>query len=363
MTESTLADPPLTGIRVIDLSQYAPGPYASRLLCDLGATVIKIEPPSGDPMRRMFCDDEEPTSAIYRLLNAGKVIARLDLKQEAIAESVGNLIGQADVLIESFRPGVMSRLGFSWAECRSINPKLVYASLSGYGQNGPAAYKAGHDINYAAAAGMFSFTDRPRPVFPLVADHSGALSMVNSVLAALVARGRTNRGSYLDVSLYETILSWQYIGVNVSASEREGDRLRLLTGGAACYNVYHTSDNRHVTLGALEPTFWKNFCQAVGQEEWAERQFEVFPQTELISNVATMFSTAPLQEWINKLAEVDCCFEPIPLTDELFNHPQTSARTMYDRQTLSYPARFNDKPLRTSSTTEELEPGITPTWS
>ncbi|MGI9318650.1 MAG: CoA transferase, partial [bacterium] len=184
----------LEGIRVIDLSQYAPGPYATRLLCDLGAEVIKIEPPSGDPMRGMFHNGPESLSSIYKDLNKGKQIARLNLKDRDVVRCLEPLIQSADVMLESFRPGVMERLGLGEACCRQINPGLVYASLTGYGQDGPSKHAAGHDINYCAAAGFYSFSKEPKPMFPLVADHSGSMNAVNAILAALVSRSKTGQG-------------------------------------------------------------------------------------------------------------------------------------------------------------------------
>ena len=353
--------PLLAGIRVIDLTQYAPGPYATRLLCDLGAEIIKIEPLQGDPMRTMFNQDPHSVSPIYRYLNKGKQISRIDLKDARVVQNLKPLIEKADVMLESFRPGVMERLGMDKNTCHDINPGLVYCSLSGYGQDGPSKHRAGHDINYCAAAGFYSFTENPSLVFPLVADHSGSMNAVNAILAALVARSRTGRGRYLDISLCEAILSWQYPAL-LDMAEQSGDELQLLSGGAACYNIYSTLDNRHITLGALEEKFWANFCLAVDREDWIARQYESFPQSELIQEVHELISRDTLKHWYHKLKEVDCCFEPIPLPDEILEHPQTRARGLFHRESLAYPGKFDQDACSNDDPLEDLEPAQIPCW-
>ena len=352
---------PLQGIRVIDLTQYAPGPYATRLLCDLGAEIIKIEPIQGDPMRRLFVAPGGGDSAVYRHLNDGKQIARLNLKQPSVIAALKPLLKTADVLLESFRPGVMKKLGLDWTHCRQHNSKLVYASLSGYGQEGPYRDKAGHDINYLAAAGAFSFDEHPRPRLPLIADHSGAVNAVNGILAALLSAGRDGRGHYLDLSLYEPVLGWQYLA-NSTMQNAENDELALLNGGAACYNIYRTADDRFVTLGALEAKFWQNFCIAIEQNPWVERQFEPSPQARLIADMQTLFGKYPLSHWINKLKDCDCCFEPIPLPTEIPQHKQTRYRDQYRHDSVSYPGMLDGHNLQTTMQSLELAKDVIPHW-
>ena len=351
----------LEGIRVIDLTQYAPGPYATRLLCDLGAEVIKIEPLNGDPMRGLFNSAPNSVSPIYRYLNKGKQIARLDLKDDRVMHNLMPLIEQADVVLESFRPGVMDRLGLDKNSCHNINPGLVYCSLSGYGQDGPSKHSAGHDINYCAAAGFYSFSEDPRIIFPLVADHSGSMNAVNAILAALVARSKNGEGRYLDISLYEAILGWQYPAL-VDMSESRDAELQLLTGGAACYNIYTTLDNRHITLGALEEKFWTNFCLAVDRQDWIARQHEPFPQSKLIEEVSKLISLNTLKNWCRKLNEVDCCFEPVPLPHEILNHPQTAARGLFQQQSMAYPGKSDRTECRNDNPPIDLEPSRIPSW-
>ncbi len=361
LDEALVTNFPLQEIRVIDLTQYAPGPYATRLLSDLGADVIKIEPPGGDPLRQLFKPPGQNISPVYLRLNQGKQIARLDLKSASVLQQLEPLFKSADVLVESFRPGVMLRLGLDWPQLRLLNPDLVYCSLSGYGQDGPGKDAAGHDINYNAAAGLFSFCDHPKVLFPLVADHSGAMSAVTAILAALVSRGNRGGGAYLDISLYETILSWQY-PASSSNQNSANSELQLVTGGAACYNIYSTADNRHITLGALEEKFWSNFCEAVNESEWISRQYEPFPQLDLIERVGSLFSRFSLQYWKNKLKNIDCCFEPIPLADEIYQHPQTRARNLFDHDKFSFPGKINQKNCSDVRDLEELEVHQLPNW-
>ena len=352
---------PLTGFRVMDLSQYLPGPYATRLLCDLGAEVIKIEPPAGDALRRMFRAAGDRDSPVYRLLNHGKQIARVDLKDPRSLDAIHSVVAGADVFLESFRPGVVERLGLGHARCADINPGLVYCSLSGYGQNGPLRLAGGHDINYCAAAGVFSHGTVDSPPFPLVADHGGAMNAVNAILAALLGRARHGQGAVLDISLYETMLSFQY---PATAGPGAGNQdLLTVTGGAACYNFYRTADHRVVTLGALEPAFWRNFCAAMERPDWIGRQFETMPQTDLIDDVGGAIGGLMLEELVAGLDGVDCCFEPVPDAAEINAHLQTVSRGMFSPDRLGFPGRINDVQPIADRPIRDLPVGVLPQWS
>ena len=330
----------LNGLRVLDLSQFLPGPLATRTLSDLGADVIKIEPPRGDPMRKLLCDDDNQVSDVYRIVNYGKRVVRLDLKQDAAKQELSDLIEKTDVLLESFRPGVLERLGFGYETCTSLNPKLVYCSLSGYGQNGPYKYQAGHDINYCAAAGFVnqdSCDAGKQFAFPPLADHTGAMLAAHSILAALYSTQTTGRGHYLDVSIYESMLAFQYI--NVIDAEKSGVLYSdFLGGGAACYNLYKTKDQKYITLGAVEEHFWTNFCNAMERPDWIERQFEPFPQKDLIQEVGVLFLKRDLKDWNEKLLEVDCCYEPVMDFGRHPQHHQSQSRKLISGKQPGYPA-------------------------
>ncbi len=353
-------DAPLAGIKVVDLSQYAPGPYATKLLRELGAEVLKLEPPQGDPLRQMFRSEEGSVSPVYRALNQGKFIARVNLKDPAEQQRTLEQVAQADVVVESFRPGVVSKLGLDYDTCDRVNPGLVYASLSGYGQNGPYRNKAGHDINYAAAAGLMSTVRPAGPVYPLIADHVGAMNAVNLILASLVSKQGNGDGCYLDVTLYEPMLSWQYFNQCIPIEQKES--LQLLTGGAACYQIYQTSDCRFVTLGALESHFWRNFCEAISRPKWTARQTEPTPQHQLIEDVSRLMFSEPLAHWKTVFSSVDCCFEPIPLEDEVYTHPQTLERKIYGDNKQGFPGMRDGEHLSSSPPFIELENGEFPNW-
>ncbi len=326
----------LRGTRVLDLSQYLPGPFAAQLLADLGAEVVKVEPPAGDPMRRLGPLDGDGLSAFYKLVNAGKRVVRLDLKDSADAEAFGRLVAAADVLLESFRPGALAKLGFGPEDLRDCNPRLVHCALSGFGQTGPYALKAGHDITYMALGGGLATSglgDQPIAAHPPTADYASGQQAALAVLGALLRRARTGEGAFLDVSIMESVLAWQPL--TLTAALRPGHEptrgAALLNGGAACYRLYRTADSRFVALGALEPKFWEAFCRAVGREDWIARQGEPLPQHSLIIEVVDLLGNQPLAYWQDRLAEVDCCFQPVLEPAELPDHPQVAARGLLQR--------------------------------
>jgi crotonobetainyl-CoA:carnitine CoA-transferase CaiB-like acyl-CoA transferase len=345
----------LEDVRVIDLSQYIPGPFATRQLADLGAEVIKIEPPGGDPMRRFMQQGNGPPSPVYRHLNRGKRVCELDLKAAAGRGALGELLAGADILLESFRPGVLARLGFARERIDAINPRLIHCALSGYGQTGPWAQRAGHDINYCALSSQSIVSGsarRPLIGYPPIADHAAALQAAVAILAALHARDNHQRGIYLDISMTESILSWQYLPILSGADERAAN---ILNGGAACYNLYRSADGAFVSLGAIETAFWKNFCAAVKHPQWIERQYEAMPQRQLIDEVSALFASRPLAYWHDLLNPVDCCFEVLFTPAQLARHPQFEARAALTTEGPTYPARINQQVVATALDFEQID--------
>jgi crotonobetainyl-CoA:carnitine CoA-transferase CaiB-like acyl-CoA transferase len=247
-------------------------------------------------------------SPYYDTINAGKTVVAIDLKSEDGKQAFETLVRTADVLLESYRPGVLERLGFGRETLKSLNPGLVHCALSGYGQTGPKRLRSGHDINYIASTGAFSasgISGRPVMAWPPSADYAGAQRSVVAILGALVA----GKGAYLDISLAESMLAWQAWGmVEPGALGREQN---LLNGGAACYQLYATEDGRFISLGALEAHFWANFCAAVDRPEWKSRQFEALPQTALISEVAELIAAHTMEYWETVLGQTDCCYHAV----------------------------------------------------
>jgi crotonobetainyl-CoA:carnitine CoA-transferase CaiB-like acyl-CoA transferase len=327
----------LSGIRVLDLSQYIPGPYAALMLADLGAEVVKVEPPGGDPMRQLGPRDGDGVSPFWKLMNGGKTVVELDLKAGEGRASLEALLRAADVLVESYRPGVMDRLGFTRQRLDELNPRLVHAALSGYGQTGPWRLRTGHDLNYMALAGGLAQSgqaERPLMAAPPTADFASGVQTAMTVCAALFGRERTGRGAYLDLSLAETVLAWQ--SPTLTSALRPGFEperaANLLNGGAACYQIYRTADGRFVTLAAIEEKFWRNFCEAVGRPDWIARQWEPMPQTALIADLARLFAAKSAPEWETQLGPVDCCFGAVVPPGEVAAHPQIAARGMVVRR-------------------------------
>jgi len=326
----------LRGIRVIDVSQFIPGPQAALHLADLGAEVVKVEPPGGEPMRIFPPLDPDGIGAAYKLMNRGKTVVELDLKSEAGKRAFAGLIGAADVLVESYRPGVLDRLGFPRAELERLNAGLVHVALTGFGQTGPYRTRAGHDINYMALAGGLAASgteERPVAAYPPTADHASALQAALAAVAALFRRRESGRGAFIDVSLAETVLAWQAIPLTLArrAGEAPDRGAQILNGGTARYHVYRTADGKFITLGAVEQKFWAAFCRAVGRDAWIARYDDPRPQSALIAEVEALIASRPLAHWERAIDPADCCFHPVVELADVPDHPQIAARGLVHR--------------------------------
>jgi alpha-methylacyl-CoA racemase len=280
---------PLSGLLVVDLTRYLPGPYATRELLRLGARVVRLQPPGGDPL-------QELAPAWHEALNAGKEAVEIDLKAEP--ERGRELCGQADVVLESFRPGVVERLGIGPAD---LPETVVYCSITGFG---PGDLRAGHDLNYQGWAGLLEDTAPAMPPVQIADLAAGALGAVTRILAALLERERTGRGAHLVVSLTH--------GAHELAAHRLGGEPypRLLTGGLACYRIYATSDGRHLTVAALEPRFFQRLCELLGRPELAERQYDA-DQEPLADELAELFAAKPLATWLELFDDEDVSVGPV----------------------------------------------------
>ncbi len=330
---------PLDGVRIVDLSRLLPGPYCTMLLADLGAEVIKIETPGlGDYMRLIppFVENKETgetVSAAYLMVNRNKKSVALNFRNPRGKQVFLRLVRDADVFLESFRPGQVDKWGLGYAALRAVNPRLVYCSLSGYGQTGPYRDRAGHDLNYIALNGLLAANGAPGgpPIPPAVqiADLSGGMLATISILAALVGRGKTGAGQYLDVSLFDGALSWAGTiigGAHASGLKTERGRMQL-NGGMACYNVYETRDGQHITIGAIEPHFWSAFCKMVGRDDLSARQQEF----EAIPEVAAVFRERTLDEWLALFKTLDACIEPVRDFSGVFDDPHVKHRGLIEQ--------------------------------
>jgi len=327
--------PPLAGIRVLDLTRLLPGPVATLHLADLGAEVIKIEDPQVGDYARTLGTGHGEDSAYFRMINRNKQGLRLDLKQPAGVEVFMRLAATADVIVDSFRPGVMDKLGVGYAAVAAVNPKIAYCSISGYGQDGPYRDLAGHDINYLGYAGVLDQIGREGgdpalPNFQIADLLGGALTAAMGILAAVLEAQRTGQGRYIDVAMTDSVLAHTYFTMlRLNDAGHSAPRgADLLTGGLPCYATYRCADGRHIAVGALEGKFWKGCCEVLARPEWIRRQWDA----ALRSEMAALFATRPRDDWAALFAAVDCCVTPILSPEEALENEQIAARRMVLRE-------------------------------
>ena len=324
----------LTGIRVLDLTRLLPGPYCSMMLADFGAEVIKIEEPLQGDYARSFTPMQNGFGYWHLQLNRNKKSLAVNLKTEEGREIFFKLLAKSDVVMESYRPGVLARLGIDYAEARKVNPKIVYCSLNGYGSKGPRVNEADHDINYVSLAGIVSMSgDKDgKPAIPgvLMADMNAASLAAFSILAALRHAQVTGEGQEIEIALYNTALTLMpgaaslYFGEGFVA-ERGNN---WLTGANANYNIYETKDGRYMAVGALEKKFWSNLCAALGRSELADLTDDDGSHEMLRKELALEFSKKTLKEWTDLLAGKDTCTTPVLDFAEAMAAEQTLANEM-----------------------------------
>jgi crotonobetainyl-CoA:carnitine CoA-transferase CaiB-like acyl-CoA transferase len=325
----------LQGIRVIDLSRHAPGPYCTMLMADLGADVVVVEAPPGVGRH---VDQEmgvsERTKAFLPMGRNKRSIA-IDLKEEAGREAFLRLVEGADVVVEGFRPGVVERLGIDYASVKQRNPRIVYCSISGYGQDGPHAHLPGHDLNYISLTGLLGMIGWPGqpPSIPLnvVADFAGGgLFAAFAILAALIARQRTGVGQHIDMAMSDGVLSLACLAASdyfaTGAPPRPGEH--YLNGAYPCYSVYATADDRWLSVACMEPWFWRNLCRVLGCEEFAEEQFNAQKFPEMFGFLRAKFRERTRDEWFAVLKEQEICATPVYDFDEALGDPHHRARGM-----------------------------------
>lgn len=325
----------LDGVTVVDLSRNLPGPFGSRMLADLGAHVIKVEPPEGDPARAL--------PPLFAALNEGKVSRRVDFRSATDLDSLRDLLATADVMLDSFRPGVLAGMGLDAATLHARHPRLVMVSITGYGQSGPWADKAGHDLNFMALSGVLDQMRAPTGELALPnvqwGDLAGGASMaVIAVLAGLHAARRSGRGRHIDVSMAHALHAHLVMPQATAAlltpalGHAPGAGEDLLNGGLPCYRVYETADGRHLAVGALEHKFWRAACGVFERPDWVERHWQrgIPPGAPdaraLCADVAALVRRHPLSHWVARFAGADACVTPVLTQAEAAAHPLFAGR-------------------------------------
>ena len=352
----------LSGITVIDLTQFLPGPMMTVMMADHGARVIKVEPESGDPARSME-PREAGHSVWFANLNRGKESVVLDLKSEDGKGALADLCREADVFVEGFRPGVMKRLGFDFDSVKAIKPDIVYCSISAFGQEGSLAHHPAHDMAVQALAGFLAVNDGPdgMPVVPGApsADMAAGLTALSAVLMALVGRTASGEGAYIDCAMFDSLLPWcaHTAGSAIAGGESPVSAQQRSLGGAGFYQVYQTKDSKHVALGGRELKFARNLLTALGREDLiAHAEREAGEQGELIAFLRQTFAARTRDEWVNWFADKDVAFAPVLNFREAFDEPYMAERgllveTSDGAHHLASPIRFDE---------QKWEPGDVP---
>lgn len=324
----------LDGIRVVDLTQFLPGPMMTMMLADQGAEVIKVEPLGGDPARAQ-APFEAGQSVWFRNLNRGKRSVALDLKSDAGKAALWDLIARADILVEGFRPGVMARLGFDYATVAARHPAIIYCSISAFGQAGPLADHPAHDMAVQALAGFLSANDGAdgAPVVPGVpsADMAAGLTALSAVLMAVIGRQRSGRGDYIDIAMYDSLLPWcvHIAGEAIAGGAPPHSSSQRSLGGAAFYNVYRAADGRHIVLGGREMKFVTNLLTALGRPDLIPlAEAPAGEQGILIDFLRATFLQRTRDDWVAWFADKDVAFAPVLDFAEALAAPHIADRTM-----------------------------------
>lgn len=332
----------LEGIKIIDLTRLAPGPYCTMTLADLGADVIKVEEPGPPTGRRAEQAGQAPEiprtqerDSPYNALNRNKRSIGLNLKHQDARKIFYKLVGTADVVVEEFRPGVTKRLGIDYDTLSKINPRIIYCAITGYGQDGPYQNLVGHDINYISTAGALGVIGEKgcKPTIPLnlLADFAGGgMHGAIGVLAALMARERTGKGQFVDIAMTDGVVSLLSSALSnyFLTGEMPERGATSLGGGAPQYNTYQCQDGKYLSLGSLEPWFFANLCRAVGREDLISYPWDESKRQEIFGHLTKVFKTKPRDEWVEILRQTDTCVAPVYLFDEVDKDPHLIHRKM-----------------------------------
>lgn len=336
----------LKGVRIIDFSNYLPGPYGTMRLADMGAEVIKVEPPNGDPARTAS------DGLVFRANNRNKKSMSLNLKDEEDVKRAQDLITKADVVIESFRPGVMERLGLSYEQVKIIKPDIIYCAITGYGQTSSMNHLGSHDLNYMALSGVLSQLkdEAGVPFHPTItfADLLGGIVISEKVIAALLQKEKIGKGTFIDLSLTDAMVS--IMNTHVLIEQQTGNPYGVfeLSGQVISYAIYETKDHRFVSIGALEPKFWRNFCKAINKEDWITAHMSKTKEAnEVFKQLKALFKSRTLDEWTTFGLEVDCCLAPVLETGELIE------ANYFKEKGLIFQAAWGDRQIKTDISQDE----------
>lgn len=352
----------LTGLKVLDFSTLLPGPFATMMLADMGADVLKVESPYRVDLMKMIGPMDGEVSAVFGHLNRSKRSLALDLKLEEAKEVVYQLVHDYDIVVEQFRPGVMEKLGIGYETLKKINPKVIFCSITGYGQTGPLRDKAGHDINYLSLAGAVSYSSRknqaPVPAGIQVADLAGgSMPAIIGILAAVYHRDQTNEGQHIDISITDSVFALNALygsGYLVGGVEPEAESL-LLNGGSF-YDYYETKDHRYFSVGSLEPQFQTRLCELIGDSKLKGLSSSHCDEDQQAfkKKLTEAFKQKSFEEWLTILGDdFDGCVEPVLTFSESVQHPQIKARNLVvsvpkseggTQKQIAFPIKFSTQP-------------------
>ncbi len=351
---------PLKGLKIIDFTRLLPGPLATMLMADMGADVIKVEDPESPDYIRSFPPFVENESAYYLSLNRSKRSLSINFTAQKGKEIIYQLVKNADVLFEQFRPGVMQSMGFGYETLKKINPRLIYVSVTGYGQDGPYAQQAGHDLNYIGYSGLLGVTGEESlpPVIPggQVADVAGgAYLAMNAALTAIYTREKTGKGQQVDVAMLDCVMpiTALYAAAYFATGTNPVRGGEALSGGIANYQVYECADGKYIALGALEPKFWEQFCELVQKPQWKNRILDTGEKMrDLKKEVADFMKSKTQQQWMDLSMNKDVCLTPVLAMSELENNPQIAHRKMIVKsesgkmKLMGVPLKFSETPAQ-----------------
>ena len=325
--EESVKQKPLKGIKILDLTRLLPGPMCTLHLADMGAEVLKIEDTAVGDYARVIPPIQNKNSFFFNAVNRNKRSVAIDFTKEQGRQLFFKLAETADVVVESFRPGVVKKLGIDYNSLKAINPRLVYCSITGYGQTGPYSNMAGHDLNFCAYAGILDRQGQMPfiPDFQIGDIAGGTLNAAMGILAALVQQKMTGVGQYIDVAMLDGVLAH----TTTSLAQIDISEKSFLTGTLPCYSVYETSDNKYMALGALEFKFWERFCKAVDRPDLIPFHMVSGQAAEnTFAEVTTIFKSNTRDYWSERLMKYDCCASPVLSTKEAINNEQVKARNM-----------------------------------